>query len=143
MTKYLALDPGNSTGWATFVENGDVDGFGTCRTRSEVYEKLIEVRPQVIIMEDYRLYPWKAKEQSWSGFETVRIIGAVEYYAYLHNATMVLQEPSIKAIGYRWAGLTKPKNHDLSHETDAYVHGVYYLQKHGIRYPQQAKKVND
>lgn len=139
LPKYLAVDPGNSTGWATFNDTGDVVGFGTCVTRNSVYEKLAEAAPELIIMEDYRLYPWKAKEQSWSGFETVRIIGAVEYYAYLHNAKVVLQEPSIKGIGYKWAGLTKPKNHALSHETDAYVHGVYYLQSNGIRKPQQGR----
>lgn len=139
MPKYLALDPGNSTGWATFNEKGDVVGFGTCVTRQEVYEKVADSEPELIIMEDYRLYPWKSKEQSWSPFETVRVIGAVEYYAYLHKCQMVLQEPSIKSIGYKWAGLVKPKNHALSHETDAYVHGVFYLQKQGIRTPQQGR----
>ena len=139
MPKYLAIDPGESTGWATFNESGDVIGFGTAKGREAVYSKLAEVEAEVIIMEDYRLYPWKSKEQSWSPFETVRVIGAVEYHGYLHQARIVLQEPGIKAIGYKWAGLTKPKNHALSHETDAYVHGVYYLQKAGIRKPQQGR----
>lgn len=139
VVKYLAIDPGESTGWATFKEDGNLGQMGTLRGREPVYEKLSELAPSVIIMENYKLYPWLAKEQSWSPFETVRIIGAVEYYAYLHNAQVILQDPSIKSIGYLWAGIKKPKNHALSHESDAYVHGVYYLQKQGIRKPQQGR----
>lgn len=137
--EYLALDPGNSTGWATFNEKGEVGGFGTLRKREEVYEKLEEEQPKVLIVED-----WITRQGINLGgtkLEVVRVIGAVECWAYFHQADVHLQPNTIKPIGYKWAGLTKPKNHDMSHETDAYVHGVYWLQKNGIRKPQQGREL--
>lgn len=137
--KYLALDPGDTTGWAGFKENGDVDGFGDLFSKEDVYEMLNRNRPDVVICEDYFLYPWLAKEQSWSPFDTVRIIGAVEFWCWDNDKLLVLQKPDIKGIAYKWAGLVKPNNKKMTHQTDAYVHGVYYLQKNGIRKPQQGR----
>jgi len=136
--KYLALDPGNATGWATFAADGSAVGFGTWHGKKEVYNGLLPDLKAVII-ENFKLYPWKSMEQAWSQLDTVRIIGAVEHYCYLNELELVFQDPSVKAIAYKWAGMTPPKNHKLSHETDAYVHGVYYLQKAGIRTPQQGR----
>lgn len=137
MPRYLALDPGNSTGWATFTEKGDLIEFGTVRKRTEVYELLEKFQPEVLIVED-----WITRQGINLGgtkLEVIRVIGAVECWAYFNNATVHLQPNTIKSIGYTWAGMRKPKNHDQSHETDAYVHGVYWLQKNGIRKPQQGK----
>lgn len=133
--KYLALDPGHSTGWATFKENGDADRMGTATSREAVYTLLKDESPDLIIMED-----WITKQGVALGgdkLETVRVIGAVEFYAYLRNIQIILQPNNIKSIAYRWAGMVPPKRKSLTHEADAYVHGVYYLQKIGIRRPQQ------
>lgn len=134
---YLAVDPGETTGWATFDENGIGTGLGSVHGRIEVYELLSQVQAKLLIIEDFELFPWKSKEQSWSSFETVRVIGAIEFWAYAKNAGLVLQKPNIKVIGYKWAKLTVAKAKADSHERDAYVHGVYYLCKQGIRNPQQ------
>lgn len=132
---YLALDPGHATGWAKFGEDGNGKGIGTCKTREEVYKLLTDTKPDVIIMED-----WISKGGvSFGGdkMETIRVIGAVEFYAYLRGIPIHLQPNTIKSIAYMWAGIKKPKNHALSHETDAYCHGVYFLQRAGVRRPQQ------
>jgi len=134
---YLAVDPGETTGWATFNEDGTAINYGSAHGRIEVYQLLAATQPKVLIVEDFELFPWKAKEQSWSDFETVRVIGAIEFWAYAKSATVILQLPNIKAIGYKWAGLSLAKAKRDSHERDAYVHGIYYLQKNGIRKPQQ------
>ncbi len=133
--KYLSLDPGHSTGWATFKENGDADKFGTVTSRVAVYDLLREQAPDLIIMED-----WITKQGVALGgdkLETVRVIGAVEFYVYLRKIPLVLQPNTVKSIAYKWAGMVPPKRKSLTHEADAYVHGVYYLQKQGIRRPQQ------
>lgn len=138
---YLALDPGHSTGWATFDEKGNAIKYGTVKGRGPVYDLLKDVNPDHIIMED-----WITKQGINLGgdkLETVRIIGAVEFYAYIKKIQITLQPNSVKGIAYRWAGIAKPKNHSMSHETDAYVHGVYFLQKAGIRRPQQGAAVNE
>jgi hypothetical protein len=137
VTKYLAIDPGETTGYASFNTNGDGIELGSCRDREQVYRMLAKQRPNVIIMEDYIINPNISHGNS--KVETVRVIGAIEYYAWLNDAKVILQPNTIKSIGYRWAGISKPKNHAISHEPDAYVHGVFYLQKNGIRKPQQGK----
>lgn len=143
--RYLAIDPGISTGYATFRANGDLIRTGTLRKgKEELYPFLAKLEPERdmtldIVVENYRLYPWKAMAQSWDSLETVRFIGAIDLWATWCKYSVHLQDPQVKSIAYKWAGITKPKNHDMSHETDAFVHGVYYLQKAGIRRPQQGR----
>jgi len=142
--KYLSIDPGNSTGYALFDSAGDINDFGTLSGgRGTLYEFLHHAVPEtveVVIIEDYTLYPWKAMNQAWSKLDTVRFIGAIEFWAAERLIRVEFQPPNVKSIAYMWAGIKPPKNHALSHETDAYVHGVYYLQKAGVRKPQQARR---
>lgn len=135
---YLAVDPGGSTGWATFDSKGDGITIGTCHTREQVYDMLRDTKPDLIILED-----WITQQGIHLGgdkMETVRVIGAIEFYAYIRVIPIKLQPNTIKPIAYKWAGMVKPKRKSLTHETDAYVHGVYYLQKNGIRRPQQGRR---
>lgn len=134
--RFLALDPGKSTGYAYFKANGEYLAGGTIRGYESAYEWFQTIpwnQLDSVIVEDFRLYTWKAQQQSWSRLETVKLIGAVEILGKMNNIPVVLQSPAHKPIAYMWAGLKVPKNHDMSHETDAFVHGVYYLQKHGVR----------
>lgn len=136
---YLAIDPGETSGWASFKKDGTPIDFGQVRQRLGVYDLLKEQQPKFLVVEDFELFPWKSKEQSFSQFETVRVIGAIEFWAWAKAVPIVLQKPRIKPIAYKWAGLTPQKNHSLSHGPDAYVHGVYYLQSNGILKPQQLR----
>lgn len=141
--RYLSLDPGLSTGYATFDAAGDLITFGTLKGKEDLYDFLAQLcisDPIDVIVENYKLYPWKAMSQSWDSLETVRFIGSVDYWADMNGYSVHLQDPNVKGIAYKWAGITVPKNHALSHETDAFVHGVYFLQKAGIRRPQQGRK---
>lgn len=134
---YLAIDPGGSTGWATFTEDGHAITLGTCRTREQVYELLRKVNPQHLIVED-----WITKQNAQLGgdkLEVIRVIGALEFYAYIKRIPIVEQPNTIKGIGYKWAGLKQGGPKRDSHERDAYVHGVYFLQRKGIRKPQQGR----
>lgn len=138
---YLSVDPGITTGFAIFDEKGDLKDVGDVK-ESKFYEWVYNLdwpRMQVLICEDYLLFAHKAQAQSYSRFPTVRFIGAITYAAWLAKVPIVFQKPDIKNIAYKWAGIMKPKNHDMSHQTDAFVHGVYYLQKKGIRKPQQGR----
>lgn len=137
---YLAIDPGETTGWATFNQEGKPQQFDKVKGREAVYVLLQSVQPTVLIVEDFNLFPWKARDQAFSSFEAVRVIGAIELWAWAKGATVVLQKPNIKSIGYKWAGLPTATQHKDSHERDAYVHGVYYLQSNGILKPQQLRR---
>lgn len=143
---YLALDPGDNTGWATFDASGNLvnQGLSPSHAGREGLYKLLQEWHQfeklkIIICEDYLLYPWKGKEQSWSPMDTVRVIGVIEYWCFLTGRQLVLQNASIKSQGYRYAGMKETKNKLASHAENAYIHGVYYLQKFGIRKPQQGR----
>lgn len=145
---YLCLDPGDTTGWATFDASGNVIKTGHLLFkdgREAVYEFLktfMDYTPfkeghLKVICEDFQLYPWKAMQQSWSDLNTARVIGVIEYWCYLTGCSLIMQSANIKPIAYKWAGITKPKQKLMTHSMDAYVHGVYYLQSKGIRKPQQ------
>ena len=141
---YLALDPGDTSGWAKFNEDGSGNGFDNVHGKAALFQLLEDTAPSLIICEDYKLFPWKAANQSWSKLDTVRSIGAVEHYAWLRwgadwEKHIIYQDPKIKGVGYMWAGIPKPKAKSESHYADAYVHGVFYLQKNGIRKPQQGR----
>lgn len=140
--KYLALDPGKTTGWATFDAEGIGVAYGQANIK-ELYELLGSTEATVFIVEDFELFPWKSKDMPFDTLVACRIIGAIDYAASLKNAEVILQKPTIKTIGYKWAGITKPSNHTISHGPDAYVHGVYYLQKNNIRVPQQGRVTNE
>ena len=137
--EYLSLDPGNSTGWATFTSEGKLITTGTTKGKQELYD-LLRSMPrsvQAVICEDFKLYPWKSNQQAWSQLDTVRYIGAVELWCAVTNRTLILQPSSVKPVGYAWAGMRPTTRKSESHSMDAYVHGVYYLQSIGVRKPQQ------
>ncbi|HET7713499.1 MAG TPA: hypothetical protein VFK94_03950 [Patescibacteria group bacterium] len=146
---YLSIDPGEKyNGWATFDCNGDLITMGTVYGINEMTDFLEQFPTDAlrqVIVEDYRIGVVKGKygaaHQQGSRALTIKTIGMIESWTYRKKlAPIVLQANSIKPTGYMWAGITVPKNKDLSHETDAYVHGVYFLQKSGVRRPQQAKR---
>jgi hypothetical protein len=131
---YLALDPGHTTGWATFDDEGTVLDKGQFGLEDavDILNNLINGDLKHIIVEDYKNYHWK-KQKSWSRNETSKVIGKIETLAELSRVPVALQPASVRPIGYMWAGTTQPSNHAISHEYDAYAHGVYWLQSNGIR----------
>lgn len=134
---YLALDPGETTGFAIFDEKGNSLEIGEVFSDAELDDLLDRLSPTVVIVEDWVQSPYIT--MGGNKQLTARTIGSVESWCRRHSAKVVLQPNTIKSIGYKWAGLPKPKVKSLSHRSDAYVHGVYYLQKNGIRYPQQGR----
>jgi hypothetical protein len=133
--KYLVFDPGLSTGWAAFDEKGDVQAKGILRGLDELISFLSdrEDYPDVVIYEGYTVFGHKAKAHIGSKVETVQAIGMIKVYASRWKAEIVEQPSSILSIAQLWSGVRLPSNHDKSHDIAAYNHGVYYLQKSGIR----------
>lgn len=133
---YLALDPGHTTGWATFDVSGNSTGLGDVSGRQGLYDLLAEhADVDTVIVEDWRTNP--DVRLGGDPLATVRYIGVVEYWAHINGITLVEQPNTVKSIAYLWAGIKKPKAKAMTHQADAYVHGVYYLQKNGVRRPQQ------
>ncbi len=132
--KYVSFDPGESTGWVTWDENGTMVRQGTCRGRSDLEELLEELGsvPE-IVAEDFTLRKDKALQQSGSKLETVRVLGVIESWAYRNKSKITKQPASILYTAQLWSGMKMPKNHAQSHWVSAYNHGFYYLVKQGVR----------
>lgn len=132
---YLALDPGETTGWATFNHKGDPITMGQFKQaeQTKVLSELIHSDLKHVIVEDYRNYA-SHKQARWSRNTTSKNIGAIQLLCELRGVFYTLQSASVKHIGYKWGGLPDgpPSNHSISHQYDAYVHGVYWLQNNGV-----------
>lgn len=132
---YLAIDPGETYGWAAFDDKGSVVDKGQFRHEqdTEILAALIPSHLKTVICEDYRNHGWQ-QQKKWSRNQTSKNIGKVEMTCALRNVPVVLQSNTKKSIGYKWAGLDgPPSNHAISHQYDAYAHGVYWLQINSIR----------
>jgi hypothetical protein len=139
---YLALDPGEVTGWALFDEQGEIlkfGQFGQGRQTAWLTTNLTE-NLKAVIIEDYRNYANK-RQKNWSRNQTSKNIGAIEMLCEMRSVPYFLQPANIKSIGYKWAGLVEaPSNHAISHQYDAVVHGVYFLRTKGILKPSIPKE---
>ncbi len=136
MTKssYLAIDPGLTSGWATFDDAGNVLDMGqfTMLELMSVLKELIHADLKTVIVEDYVNYGWK-QQKKWTKNDTSKIIGKIETLCDLHEIPYVLQAAMYRPMGYKYIGMSQPKNHSISHQWDAVAHGVYWLQTNGIR----------
>lgn len=137
--RYLAIDPGETLGYATFGENGQLLDMGQFRFEKflEEIDNLLTSRILVCIIEDYKNYAWQ-KQKKWSRNNTSKVIGKLELLATMRGVQIVLQGANNYAIGAMWGGFEIPKNHDISHQFVAAAHGIYWLQQNGVREVGQA-----
>ena len=81
-----------------------------------------------IVCEDFRIYPWAAKDLAWNSVRTARLIGALTFMARLHNIPFVLQPAAIKEAAVAAGAeelFTRPL-HENRHQNDATMHFVYF-----------------
>jgi hypothetical protein len=134
---YIAFDPGGTTGWYTFDEEGKDIFFGQCVGEDELIKFLDECEPptKMVIIEDFKLFSHKAIQQSGSQMIAPQIIGILKLYCNKWKVPYVLQPSNILTIAQLWSGVKVDGKggHAQSHWKSAFNHGVYYLQKNGIR----------
>ena len=131
---YLAFDPGETTGYFIFNDDGSDKDLGQLKGEEELFQFLTTVeKPQLIIMEVFRLFGHKALQQSGSNMFTSLVEGMVKLWARQHSIPVVEQPASILPIAQLWSGVSLKGDHSKSHYKSAFNHGVYYLQSNGIR----------
>jgi hypothetical protein len=134
----LALDPGETTGWAFFaglelLQCGQINTSDASVAPKALISLLNEFHPVVqIVMEDYRVYQWKAKDHAWNPLLTPRVIGMVEMFAYQSDIPVVKQsaqtgkgfmtDDRLKEFGFYRRG--------ERHARDAIRHACQYLLFH-------------
>lgn len=67
----------------------------------------------------------------WSEVKTIRLIGAMQFFAYRVGATFVLQEPGILAMARKWCDFPMNKGH-IQDDVSAYCHGAHFMMKSGL-----------
>ncbi len=136
----LALDPGETTGYAVFEVDVLTDipkmlkyGELTCNPFKQGIDKLTAIiantGPDFIVLEDYRVYSWKTKDHSWSQLHTPRLIGTIETLCHQQKI------PFRKQMAQHAKGFCtneKLKDWDFYvkgkvHARDAIRHGLYYM----------------
>ena len=150
VSNFLVIDPGDvhqGTGYFE-IELTPEPALVRCWTRDlnrETLEDLVEsAELDAIVMEEFRLYPELAREQGYSNFPTVEVIGSIRYIARRRGIPYFLQGTSLKKkarrIGERLgcpggmrmlgAGRNRYRGWDFNgpsqHERDATAHGVWW-----------------
>lgn len=126
----LAIDPGDTTGWATLEFNGGklIDmGQTDLNETLDLIAGLDTNGLMRIVCEDFLLFKQKARQQAGSRFKAVQIIGAIKSFARRENIPLILQPSGILTVAAKISGVVQPNNHAVSHKIDAFNHGFYYL----------------
>lgn len=136
--KIIAFDPGETTGAARVdSDTGELRSSNQIQGPPFLFAWLREYlekcvwRPDVVVVERFKLYPWAAKGLSWSEFFTVEVIGAIEYQAWLSGIEVVRQDASHAKC------ITVTKSPSLllmsnKHALDAYKHALLYMRRNKI-----------
>lgn len=131
---YLSIDPGKTTGWARFDEQGEPIAFGKITGPDKFLDWLEDQSDvSVYIIEEYRNRPG-TKVNVWSTGPTQQHIGAIKRIAHKRNITIHMQEASQLSIGLRFIGMHRQyKGKHVPDDVSALAHGTYFLRKAGIQ----------
>jgi hypothetical protein len=135
----LALDPGETTGWAYFdgqktivVSQQPTKSVITGFTWLEEFIREEDIKGYTIAhirCEDYRVYEWKTSDHAWSPVHTLRWIGAIEVGA---NQWAIPLSFCMATFAKKWWTDEKLKHFGLypsglKHGKDALRHLLYYM----------------
>lgn len=129
----LALDPGETTGWAQFMGGNLIAhgflGTGTFEQAVPEVTKLIDTKkPDHIRIEDYKVYPWLTQQHTFSSLHTPQLIGAIETLAVqrgIRTSREMAQRPKNFCTDDKlkmWGMYVTNK-----HARDAIRHGCFYF----------------
>ena len=119
----LGLDPGNTTGWALFKGSELVDcGQLPLPKTASIIDLLYSFDTlNQLVVEEYRIYPNRAKQHIGQDLFTPRIIGAIEAFSHISNIPMH----------------TQPASLGKSHFTDQRLKALHLYRK-GMRHANDA-----
>lgn len=132
----LGIDPGTSTGVVATIHTSPFKLPEIIKSSTILYATIIddlisilaEVKPDVVVVEDFVVRRSKAEGLSYDRLEVVRVIGIVKTLCHLNNYPMVLQRP----VDVTRAKVEPSMRQQLAHhERSAYKHiKYYYYTKH-------------
>ena len=152
----IALDPGETTGYFVkkyfpiysetykdhskgdlHVESKIKEGGTIGRNHLEVFNLLSRIRPDIVILETFNLYPGKAKSLAWNSFYPCEVIGVIKLWVMLQQiqgfeVLQVEQAPSVKKYAgglredWQYFQHNMLKEKVTEHVKDAYMHIKYW-----------------
>ncbi len=143
----LCFDPGHTTGWAAFscfdiISHGEIDTNDIEKATLEVELLISEYQPDVIVIEDYRIYRHRVKQHAGSDMLTTRVIGCIETLAIMCHIPHIVKQPAHIAKGFctdtklrEWGFYRKGEKH----ARDAIRHGCYFLLFGAIKKADRAR----
>jgi hypothetical protein len=143
---FLAVDPGKVTGIVLFDDKQKKVCHALQVPMDEVpgYLKALDVVPSVIIMESFRVYPWKANSLSWDSLPAPQVIGMFKVWAADKNVPIVEQPASIKkqvgnSVLRAFDGWCRTVG--SPHARDAARHAIwYYMKEHPHEYARTLRE---
>lgn len=98
----VGIDPGETTGICAFqgtelVHSSQLNTKSVPEGAANINQYLeyaglnLPSSRRLIVMEEYRVYSWKTKTHAWAGLHTPRLIGAIEYIAFIRGTKLVVQ----------------------------------------------------
>lgn len=128
----IAIDPGKTIGYVVVIDPFHLIEMGEAQSMAELRQVLEKHNPNIIVIESFSLYPWKAQAQSFSKMPSPEIIGNVKEWATLNLIDVVEQTPSQRTVitdtllkATNWWELTKGKRH----ARDAVRHMLCYYMR--------------
>jgi len=144
----LSVDPGEHNGYALVNYTGKkefiVEKFGVME-RPFFYRWLVSndfpSDIDLFLVEDFKTRPNEAKRGvfDWNQMIAPKVIGALELVSVWREIPLILQQPSIKPVGYGYLGKTYKKGAGNVHHWDAVAHAMYYLVTKRLVVPNSAK----
>lgn len=131
----LAFDPGHTTGYAVFkgmelVECGEIDTSDIENAALNVSALFDLFVADAVVIEDYRVYRWRAKHHVGSQMLTTRVIGCIETLCIQQGIFNIIKQPAHTTKAFctdkklrEWGFYQKAKKH----ANDAVRHGAYFL----------------
>ena len=141
----LSLDPGETTGACKFVGNAPawIEQIPTGlipQMAVSLCDLILTNKPDVLVVEDYRVYKWKTDSHAWAGLHTPRLIGMIEFFAFTQGIPLVKQSAQV-GKGFctderlkEW-GFYKPGKR---HAVDAVRHACQFLMFGDATWPIKA-----
>jgi len=129
----MSIDPGLTIGYSIFV-NGEPSGASQIDVTNDdkelsIISEIKKYSPEVLVYEDYIIYPSKMDAHNLSDIPTLKLIGVIEFICYQMGIKVFKQlastgkgfvkDDKIKEWGYYLKG--RP------HAMDALRHGLHAL----------------
>lgn len=153
--RLLALDPGETTGYAALGPQGmrgtPLNGampFGQLVGLERLSRFLFSQNPKdfdAVVIESYTILPTKISSHVGSEVETVQAVGICKAFAYCAGIPFHMSSPTKNPIYAKWSGMNPEKmgSHSKTHWVYAYNHGYGYLVEKGLASTVAKEKTKD